>query len=317
MPASDTGVSVLVPANQPAPLTREQITLIKDTMFKGATDDELKLFVQVCNRKNLDPFSRQIYALKRWDGNLKREVTTFQTGIDGFRLIAERTGRYEGQDGPYWCGVDGVWRDVWLDKSPPLAAKVGIYRTGFVKPLYAVALYTEYVQLNRESRPNSMWTKMPANQLAKCSESLALRKAFPEELSGLYTSDEMGQTDNPTAPADAKPDAPPPVALAPEDSLHVLEMWKQIKGSELERPNGSIKDVCEIFAKLKARLIELEGEAGQAEYYRVLKEYGKVEHANQLRQRAAQTASLHLFHAIRQAESRIDPEPAAEGEAEP
>jgi phage recombination protein Bet len=316
----------LIINHEPAPLatalTKEQIALLKDTICKGATDDELKLFVQVCNRKNLDPFSRQIYALKRWDGNLRREVTTFQTGIDGFRLIAERTGRYEGQDGPYWCGVDGQWKDVWLDRAhPPLAAKVGIFRQGFSKPLYAVALYTEYVQLTREGEPNSMWKKMPANQLSKCCESLALRKAFPEELSGLYTPDEMAQADNPPAPG--KPE-PGPVVLPSVDTLEVMKMWVQIKGAELERPGGSIKDVCEIFAKLKARLIELKGADGEAEYYRILKQYGQAEHANELKrsQRAAQTTSLHLFNAIQQAESEITleepppepPEPAGEGE---
>jgi phage recombination protein Bet len=162
--------------------TPEQTQLIATTIAPGCSSDELRLFAYACQRTGLDPFSKQIYAIKR-GGKM-----TIQAGIDGLRAIAERTGELDGSH-TEWCGDDGHWSDVWISAKPPAAAKTTIWRKGSSHPFTGVARFADY------NAGQGLWSKMPAAMIAKCSEALALRKAFPANLSGVYSTDEMEQVE--------------------------------------------------------------------------------------------------------------------------
>lgn len=162
-----------------------RLQLVKDTFAKGATDDELSLFLLTAHRTGLDPAARQIFAIKRWDSSLKREAMSVQVSIDGFRLIADRTNKY----------VPGRETTFTYDKNDDLesaTAYVKKFVGGEWHEIAATAFYSEYAQTSKDGNPNRMWGKMPRLMLGKCAESLALRKTFPAELSGLYTDSEMG-----------------------------------------------------------------------------------------------------------------------------
>jgi phage recombination protein Bet len=161
-----------------------QIQIMKSTVAKDLSDAEFAFFMEVCKHRNLNPFNREIYGFS------SKGKMNIQVSIDGLRLIAERSGKYKGQLGPFYCAEDGVWVDVWLSKTPPAAAKVGVKRSGFDDPIWAVARFESYAQTS------PVWVKMPDLMLAKCAESLALRRAFPAEMGGLYSHEEMEQSGN-------------------------------------------------------------------------------------------------------------------------
>lgn len=154
-------------------LTREQIDLVKDTIAKGATDTELRMFIEECNSLGLNPFAKEIYFLKyrTRDGNAS---VAMPIGIDGRRKFADRHPLYRGQAGPYWCGPDGVWRDVWLENGPPAACKVGIYLDGYPEPTWGVVTWREFNRVGRAG--DQFWKSSPAHMLAIRAESHALRK---------------------------------------------------------------------------------------------------------------------------------------------
>lgn len=189
----------------------KQEAALKQIGLANAPKAELAVFLHFAQRTGLDPFARQIYMIER-GGRF-----TIQASIDGLRIVAQRSGEYAGQVGPYWCGEDGEWTDVWLENKPPVAAKVGVLRKGFQEPLWGVAKYDSY------NANSPIWKKMPDTMIAKCAEALALRKAFPNDLSGLYTTEEMEQVDTPTTKA--------PVVTTPIKTT-VVELEAEVKPEE-------------------------------------------------------------------------------------
>lgn len=171
----------------PSLFDNKKIELLKSTICKGSTDDEFELFLHACTRTGLDPFMRQIYAVKRWDSSLGRNSMSIQVGIDGYRLIAERTGKYS-------PGKESTFA---YDENRNI-----ISSTSFVKKqthdgtwheVSATAFFSEYCQKTKDGRPTKFWMQMSHTMLSKCAEALALRKAFPGDLSGIYTKEEMMQ----------------------------------------------------------------------------------------------------------------------------
>lgn len=203
-----TGVLALT--NDQSGWTETQKAALAQIGLDRAPDPDLSVFLHYCQRTGMDPFTKQIYMIGRWDGKEQRTKYTIQMAIDGFRIIAERSRQYLGQTEPLWCGPDGVWRDVWTSAEPPVAAKIGVLRQGWPAPTYGVAHFKEFAAKYGNSL-TAMWQQMPANQIAKCAEAAALRKAFPHDLSGIYIPEEMEQADQIRVPESLAKTEPEPI----------------------------------------------------------------------------------------------------------
>jgi phage recombination protein Bet len=214
----------------------EQIATFKQSIAKDCTDAELNLLLYVVARTGLDPHMKQIYAIVRKsrqkDGSYKSSMT-IQTGIDGFRLIAERTGKYSPGREPYYeYDTQGKLTSAtaYVKKMTP---------DGTWHEIGATAFWAEYVQLDYNKNPTSFWLKMPKGQLAKCAEAIALRKAFPGDFNQLYSTEEMEQAkneqkaeENNTLEAVVKEIEEPMIIAAPDLYVDEIDAYLETWGTD-------------------------------------------------------------------------------------
>lgn len=214
--------------------------------------EQVKLFLHVAKDRKLDPRLKQICAIPKHNKNTGKVECVIVTQIDGFRLIAERTGKY----------APGDDTEFLYDKNGGLlGAKVFVKKMtndGTWHQVSATAFIKEY---NAGTFP---WKNMPHVMIEKCAEARALRRAFPAELSGLYSTEEMDQsldeTEKDLTVSAVDVEVTQVKERISEDQLKVLtEKLKgknDIKKKILDHENVSdLKDVSlEFFYKIIKRL---------------------------------------------------------------
>lgn len=257
----------VVPADFKSKLTNSQVALIKNTIAKGASDDELKMFLYVCQRTGLDPFTKQIHLVGRWDSRLGKEIKTPIVGIDGLRSVAERSDAYAGNDDP-----------IFDDETKPKKATVTVYkivqgvRSGFT----ATARWEQYFPGEKQG---FMWNKMPHLMLGKCAEALALRKAFPAVMSGLYVAEEMQQAGIAAAAGKPEPRAydTAKIMIGKQTDVKVLTDYAlKIEGSDKYAPHEKkelimlINQTINQISKAEAIIEEVEQEPDLEEEFKEL-----------------------------------------------
>lgn len=214
-------------------MSEEKVARLRRQFCGDLTDDEFATYRDVVQITQLNPFMRQIYAVKR------KGKMCIQVGIDGYRLIADRTGAYAGSDDP-----------IFSNEDEPYKATVTIYKMiqGQRCPFTASARWTEYYP--GYGKESFMWDKMPATMLGKVAEALALRKGFPAELSGIYTEDEMAQAEGTTPEANPRQVQHDPIVIKPAPFQMTQEQRSLLY--EAMRVNGySTSDLTAFTARFK------------------------------------------------------------------
>lgn len=281
----------------------------------------VEAFLLQCRRTGLDPIARQIYCIQR-AGKWQTQVS-----IDGARLVAERSGDYEGQTAPQWSDDGRTWFDAWIagedPESHPRFARVGVYRSRFREALYVVARWESYAvyedvwennQKTGEKKLSAMWKKMPDLMLAKVAEMLALRKAFPQDLSGLYSTEEMQQADRPVAPVQQATEARPGPVTAAEpvpvaEANWAAQMVDASTVDELRKVHAAALKVGELGLQLNPKFQTHFD--GLVDLYQLEKPSGPVTVAMAI---GAVKTALEAVAAKQAAEEVVDAEVVEDGE---
>lgn len=179
-------------------LSEEDIIVLKRTMLEGFTEAEQESFIRLCQRTQMDPFSKQVYATRRWvkdrTGN-KVPTLVPVTSVIGLTAVAVRTGHYNGCE-TTWCGPDGIWKDEWISEEYPMAAKCIVYHKQREHPEVGIARWAGYCGQAYNKSTNrwevtDFWERLPDFMLGKCAKAQALRGAFPDQIGNLYASEEL------------------------------------------------------------------------------------------------------------------------------
>jgi len=156
----------------------------------GLEEHELDYVEQICERTGLDVLTNQLHVVKRWDGKARKHVLQVAASIEGCRLVAERTGKYESQDPiEFWDDEHGCWAEVWTSDDPPTAARASICKRDCRHPTRAVVHWRSFVQYTKDGSANKFWRDMGEHMIGITAERHALRKAFPQELAGIAGDD--------------------------------------------------------------------------------------------------------------------------------
>jgi phage recombination protein Bet len=156
-------------------------TVIRNLICKNASDKEIKQFITLCAMQKLNPFLREAYLIKYSD----TEPASMVVGYEVFLKRAFKNQYYQG----YKSGI------LDWDDEKKRRAFCEVFLKGYVTPIRVEVYWEEYAGKKKDGTLTKFWAKQGRTQLEKVAISQALRRAFPLDLGGLYTADEIDTVD--------------------------------------------------------------------------------------------------------------------------
>lgn len=184
--------------NLPAPVARRGISeaqwrTLMNNLFPGAKAESVVMVWDYCMARKLDPMKKPCHIVPMKVGDSWRDVV--MPGIYEYRTTANRTGEYLGHSKPVYGPVGefmGVSAPEWCELTVFRWNKVANQRCEFpVMVYFRECVGTRWDKEKRTAVVNARWEKAPIQMLTKCTEAAGLREAFPDELGGEQTAEEM------------------------------------------------------------------------------------------------------------------------------
>ena len=172
--------------NVPHKWTDDEINTIKNTVAKGASDSELKMFLSLASAHGLNPFQHEIWFVKMGGQN------AIITARDGYLKIAQNNPHFRGMESDviysgdkFRKDKDGITHEYTLaNRGHIVGAYATVYRDDRDKPAYFFAPFDNY------NKRGGVWQQYPHAMIIKVAEAMALKRAFA--INGLVTQEEVG-----------------------------------------------------------------------------------------------------------------------------
>ena len=217
------------------------------------TNDEVALFISLCQNLKLNPLIREAYLVKYDDKKPAQQIVS----LGAFMRIAEDNPQFDGmEDGVIVQSGDKIIErqgTLYLPNEKLLGGWAKVYRKDRTRPTVVKINLKEY------SKGQSTWLAMPSTMINKCAKVGALRSAFPNSFNNCYGEGEMPESKQEEQQLEKQTiditdmninNEPTPPVETNEDEIIVVEDLEEIPANEFDEDIFTEEEKTEILQEV-------------------------------------------------------------------